>query len=55
MLTKEEYVLARVKSMAIRKAKDNEKIKPLSLINLINQWEFDYEMDKISSLKDDKI
>ena len=46
MIPKGEYVLSRVKALAVNKAKENERIKPLTLINLIEQWEFDYEMDK---------
>lgn len=55
MITKEEYVLIRIKSMVTRKAEVNEKIKPLSLLNLIEQWAFDYEMDKLRYINDDKI
>lgn len=46
MVSKEEYVLSRVKSVANRCAERNEKIKPLTLISLIEQWEFDYEIEK---------
>lgn len=47
MITKEQYVLERVKLFTINKVKNNEKIKPLNLKYLIEQWEFDYEMDKL--------
>lgn len=46
MISKEEYVLNRVKSLLHHKAKNNKRIKPLSLISVIEQWEFDYEMEK---------
>lgn len=46
-ITKERYVLERVKLLTINKAKENKKIKPSNLKYLIEQWEFDYEMDKL--------
>ena len=46
MISKDGYVLSRVKSMAKHAAKENERIKPLTLINLIEQWEFDYDIEK---------
>ncbi|WP_405101769.1 hypothetical protein [Oceanobacillus sp. FSL H7-0719] len=46
MITKEEYALPRVKNYLYRKAESNEIINVKVLINLIEQWEFDYEMEK---------
>ncbi|WP_226035698.1 hypothetical protein [Aquibacillus saliphilus] len=46
MITQEKYALQRVKVYCDWKAKNNEKIRPLALIELINQWEFDYQIEK---------
>lgn len=43
--SKERYVLDRVKYFAEQKAKYSEKIKPLELLTLIKQWEFDYGIE----------
>lgn len=46
MVSKEEYVLSKIIKLTIHKAKENKRIKPLSLLSLIEQWEFDYDMEK---------
>jgi len=46
LISRDEYVLNRVKVFLDWKAKINEKVNPLRLDTLISQWEFDYENDK---------
>lgn len=46
MISKEEYVLKRVKSLAKYNNANNSKIEPSLLKSLIEQWEFDYEIEK---------
>ncbi|WP_226035693.1 hypothetical protein [Aquibacillus saliphilus] len=46
MPTQEKYVLQRVKIYCDWNKKKDNKINPEVLIDLIDQWEFDYQMDK---------
>ncbi|MCP1159301.1 hypothetical protein [Bacillus infantis] len=46
MISKDEYVLDRVRVFVSRYLKENKNIKPLVLDDLIDQWSFDYEMEK---------
>lgn len=46
MVTKEEYVLHRVKHCLNHHVDKNKNLKLESLQWLIEQWEFDYEMEK---------
>lgn len=46
MITKEAYVLNRVKSFVDYSNKNNEMIQPAVLNDLIKQWSFDYEAEK---------
>lgn len=46
MITKEEYVLRSIISLAKHYLKTNEEISPSILLELIKQWDFDYEMEK---------
>lgn len=42
----EEYVLNRVKVIVDYYVKENKEINPSTLKELIEQWSFDYEMEK---------
>lgn len=46
MILKEEYVMGRVKSLVDRNAQTDTNIKSKLLLSLIEQWEFDYDMEK---------
>ena len=46
MISKEKYVLAGIKVYVNHKFESNKPIQPSILKSLIDQWEFDYEMDK---------
>lgn len=46
MISKEEYALNRVKIIVDYYLKENRKINPSTLKELIEQWSFDYEMEK---------
>lgn len=44
MLSKEEYVIIQIKNYIYLKIGDEESIIPYVLNELIEQWEFDYDM-----------
>jgi hypothetical protein len=46
MISKETYVLRKVKGIIDRYLNENDKISPSILKELIEQWSFDYEMEK---------
>jgi hypothetical protein len=46
MISKEEYVLVRVKRLVERYSETKEPLKTSVFKELIAQWEFDYEMEK---------
>ena len=46
MVTKEQYVMKRVKSLIKHNLDKDTMINPITLNNLIGQWAFDYEMEK---------
>jgi hypothetical protein len=45
-MTKDNYVLNRVKMYMYDNLKKNKTIDPYILSELIEQWEFDYEIEK---------
>lgn len=45
MVSKEEYVLVRVETHLKNKLETNKPIHAQILIDLIDQWKFDYEME----------
>lgn len=46
MITKEEYVLKRIKLVVADALKKDKAISPATLNELMEQWAFDYDMDK---------
>lgn len=57
MLTKEAYVLKHTKVYLKYFVEENKQVNPLELKEMIEQWEFDYDMDneyKPESLMTDK-
>ena len=46
MMTKEEYVLKRVKNLVMYHLDKQEIIKPDIMHELMEQWAFDYDMEK---------
>lgn len=46
MISKEEYVLTSVKRILSQYDRLNTNLSSSDLLNLIDQWEFDYEMEK---------
>lgn len=46
MLTKEEYILSRIEALIKHYLKEGKNINHSSLLELITQWSFDYEMEK---------
>ena len=46
VISKEEYVLNRVEAIVDYYVKENKEINPATLKELIEQWSFDYEMEK---------
>lgn len=46
LISKEEYILNELKCVADRYLKNNQNIDPLLLKELIEQWSFDYEIEK---------
>lgn len=46
MLTKEEYILSRIRSFISFKMDDEESINPFAINELIEQWSFDYDMKR---------
>jgi hypothetical protein len=46
VISKEEYVLNKVKMIVDYYVKENKEINPFTLKELIEQWSFDYEMEK---------
>lgn len=47
MISKETYVLERTKSFVTYSNQQDKMINPKTLNNLIEQWSFDYEAEKI--------
>lgn len=47
VISKEKYVLERIKLYVLNKVKENKVIEASTLNYLVEQWEFDYEMDKL--------
>lgn len=48
---RDKYVLERVKLSIQSKVEEGKSIEPSTLKYLIEQWEFDYEMDKLHKYK----
>ena len=46
MITKDEYVLKRVKMVVADATKRKKEIEPSTLNELMEQWDFDYDMEK---------
>lgn len=46
LISREEYVLKRIKSATNHFIIKNENLNPDLLKGLIDQWEFDYDMEK---------
>ena len=47
LISKEAYVLERIKSFVTYSNQQDKMINPETLNNLIEQWSFDYEAEKI--------
>jgi hypothetical protein len=47
LISKEAYVLERIKSLVTYSNQQDKMINPETLNNLIEQWSFDYEAEKI--------
>ena len=45
-MSKEKYVLDRVKMLVTDRINTDQMIKPCNLDELIDQWEFDYEVEE---------
>lgn len=46
MISKDKYVLDRVKKIVHHCVKENKSINSLVIEELIDQWSFDYDMEK---------